>query len=178
MNASLRWIAPVLAVSLLAGCATHTQQVDTRAVRHVAHAPVPLTCAHRLLQVVDARAMGSASGALGNRSYAFPDASGFVRDSLAQSGFAADASSTAPGIEVRISQLYLTQNDVSIVPVAVYKVRIGDEPERLVRAQTASISFSASEQTAYDAYALAIGNANRQVVEMLNARCARNPATR
>lgn len=165
-----RPVLAVLAAALvLGGCTRHVVDVNPDAIRHVADDAVPLTCAHRLAEVSDGRADGDKAGSLGTRSFRFPDATGFVRESLSRSGFRDDVA--APAVHVQIAQLYLGTNDTAVIPVAVYRVRIGDEAPRILRAQLPGMSWSGSEQSAHDAYAHAIDNANAQLVQLLNGRC-------
>lgn len=160
----------------LAGCATTVihERVDAQ---RLAAAPAAamrgpaLRCAYRLDGVADARE-ASQSGGLGRKAFEFPDAAEVVRRQLTEAGFAGVDAGGIPGVQVKIRQLYLTQNTITKVPVAVYEVTVSTGERFVVRAQPASMNWAGSIDEAYAAYRTAMHDANRQTVERLNAACA------
>lgn len=134
-------------------------------------AEVRLACGYRLQDVVDARPAGDRAGGLGNHMFVFDDATAVVRGQLEAAGLRADASD-AKTVSVRIVQLYLTQNTITKIPVAVYAVTVDGQPAFLVRSQKATMNWNSTENEAYAAYARVLADANAQLVRRLNAGCA------
>jgi hypothetical protein len=129
-------------------------------------------CPYRLHEVVDVRHGGKHAGGLGVHAFAFADASALVRRQLLEAGLVDGGAEPLPVVSVRLAQLYLTQNLTTKVPVAVYQVSIDEGPLFVVRAQSASMNWGSSQDEAYEAYAIALSDVNRRLVEQLNARCA------
>ncbi len=162
-----------VALVLLAGCTPKVVRVDMDAARLTA-APVPrLACPYRLDQVIDARPEGEQAGGLSLRAFRFADAPGVMRRQLAPAGFVDAGDGSATGVNVRLMQLYLAQNQVTKIPVAVYQVTIGADAPIVLRSQKASMNWNGTENEAYAAYALAIADVNQQMVKALNLRCSR-----
>ena len=169
---------PALAAMLLAslaGCSTKVTRVDMDSARLApvgAHLVEPLlSCDYRLGEVVDDRADGSNAGGLSANAFRLVDAAGVVRQQLLRAGLVEGASVQAPVVHVHIVQLYLTQNVDSKVPVAVYRVAIGDEPAIVLRSQKASINWNGTQNEAYGAYGRVLNDVNLQLVAQLNQRC-------
>ena len=165
---------------LLAGCSSKVVRVEMDSARLAAPAPqarraVRLACPYRLLDVVDARPGEGESGGLGRHAFRFSDAAATVRGQLIAAGLA-DASvdgGDAPAVSVRIVQLYLAQNQITKIPVAVYQVGVAGAPQFVIRSQKATMNWNGSQDEAYAAYARVLGDVNQQLVQALNARCER-----
>ena len=162
------------ACAVLAGCAApkvHQVRMDGARV-----APLPVSlrvaCAYRLDGVEDARETDTAAGGLGTHAFTFPDAADVLRGQLREVGVSEHEGTP---VRVRILHLYLAQNTVTKVPVAVYQLRIGDDTPVLLRAQPTSGNWAGTQNEAYRAYAAAMQEAMRQVVVQLNAGCGASP---
>lgn len=163
---------------LLAACHGKVVRVDMDATR-LATPPLPakhtlrLACPYRLQDVTDARTGDGESGGLGWHAFKFSDAAQTIRSQLLAAGLsdAANDAGPAPTVDVRIVQLYLAQNLTTKIPVAVYKVGVGDAPEFVVRSQTASMNWNGSQDEAYAAYARVLVDVNHQLLRELNNRC-------
>jgi hypothetical protein len=164
-------------LALLAGCTSKIVRVDMDATRlappAVGAEAIVLMCDYRLGDVVDARADGGEAGGLSANAFRFPDAADVVRKQLLDAGLSADAAAPGPAVVVHIVQLYLAQNLETKIPVAVYRVAIGDEPDFVLRAQKASLNWNGTMNEAYAAYARTMADVNRQLVARLNTRCPR-----
>lgn len=168
-------------VLLLASCNGKVLRVNMDSARL---APTPasarntarLTCPHRLKDVVDARSGDGEAGGLGWHAFKFSNAAQTIRDQLLGAGLKEDTSGvgTTPAVDIRVVQLYLTQNQSTKIPVAVYRVSIDDAPEFVIRSQKASMNWNGTEDEAYAAYARVLADVNRQLIEALNARCGRS----
>lgn len=163
---------------LLAACNGKVVRVDMDTARLAspempARNAVRLACAYQLQEVTDARAGGGESGGLGWHAFKFSDAAQTIRRQLLASGLsdAANDTGNAPAVNVRIAQLYLTQNHVTKIPVAVYKVEVSGAPEFVVRSQSASMNWNGTENEAYAAFARVLADVNQQLVRELNNRC-------
>jgi hypothetical protein len=165
----------------LAGCTITMKQVDVDASRLVISSAKRLDCPRSLVEVVDVRPEQDGSGIVGANVYRFEDAAAVVRRTLLDAGFA-DAGETADGVRVRImrlymaqkvAQLYMGQQSVTNVPVAVYEVKVGDAQPFVIRSQPANMDWHSSETEAYAGYSLAIEGANHQLIDRLNAGCRR-----
>lgn len=167
--------AATLAIGLLCGCSTKVVRVDMDSARLAMPAAEqgrkPLACAYWLKEVVDAREGRGESGGLGANAFNFKDADRVVREQLLGAGLGAEATDQAPGIGVRIVQLYLSQNLTTKIPVAVYQVKVGDEPAFVIRSQKASMNWNGSEDEAYAAYSRALVGVNQQLILRLNSLC-------
>jgi hypothetical protein len=173
-------LTPCLAAMLLAslaGCTTKVVRVDMDAARLSPRAAqaehVVLMCDYRLGGVADDRADGTEAGGLNANAFKFADAADVVRRQLLHAGLSEDPAVQGPGVEVHIVQLYLTQNLETKVPVAVYRVRIGDEPAFVLRSQKASLNWNGTQGEAYAAYGRVMADVNLQLVAQLNRRCPR-----
>jgi hypothetical protein len=162
------------AVLTLAGCSAKIVRVDMDATRLAPTAAntVHLACSYRLGQLADARPAGSQAGGLSGNAFEFADAVGVVRRQLLAAGLQ-DTGNPAPVVAVRIMQLYLAQNLLTKVPVAVYEVAVADRPPFLLRSQKASMNWNGSQDEAYAAYALALADVNQQLIARLNTDCAK-----
>jgi len=166
---------------LLAACNAKVVRVDMDTTRLVAppvaakHA-VRLACPYRLQEVADARGGDGESGGLGWHAFKFSDAAQTIRSQLLAAGLsdAANDAGNAPTVNVRIAQLYLAQNQITKIPVAVYKVDVGGAPEFVVRSQTATMNWNGTQDEAYAAYARVLADVNQQLVRELNSRCSSN----
>lgn len=164
---------------LLAGCSTKVVRVDADPARLAAtpsasKAAVRLACPYRLADVVDARP-GGESGGLGVHAFRFSDVAGIVRSQLQDAGLnKADDPSAAgtPAVDLRVRQLYLSQNLGTKIPVAVYEVAIDGGPAFVVRSQKATMNWNGTRDEAYAAYARVLADVNQQLLRQLNARCA------
>jgi hypothetical protein len=169
--------AVVLGLLLLAsGCATKVVRVDMDATRLAPASPreIPrLACPHRLGDVVDARPGDGESGGLGRHAFKFSNAAETIRGQLLGAGMtdAAMDTGTSPAVNIRLVQLYLTQNQITKIPVAVYQVSVDGAPEFVVRSQKATMNWNGSEDEAYAAYARVLADVNQQLVRQINARC-------
>jgi hypothetical protein len=159
----------------LAACSTTVTHVDMDATRLVArdpHArPLAVACDYTLGEVVDARADGGEAGGLSGNAFKFDDAVATVRAQLLDAGLSTGASARGPVVGVQIVQLYLAQNLETKVPVAVYRVSLGDEAPFVLRSQKASMNWNGTQNEAYAAYARALADVNRQLVAQLDTRC-------
>ena len=159
----------------LAGCNTKIARVDmdgTRLVPSTTRADQFLVlCDYRLGEVVDERHDGVEAGGLSAHAFTFRDAADVVRKQLLHVGVFDDPAVVAPTVSVHILQLYLTQNLETKVPVAVYRVAIGDEAPFVLRSQKASLNWNGTEDEAYAAYARTMADVTSQLVEQLNRRC-------
>lgn len=164
-----------------AGCAITMNHVDVDASRLDIASKKRLECPHALVEVIDARPEGEASGGVGLNLYRFEDADAVVRRSLLEAGFT-EAGTDADGVRVRIMRLYVAQHQAMVyggmqqvtnIPVAVYEVRVGRSEPFLIRSQPANINWNSTETEAYAGYSLAIEGANHQLIERLNMVCRR-----
>jgi hypothetical protein len=169
-------LGALLAVAL-GGCTAHVNKVTMDTARLGAPAayarPVPLACAYRLREVVDARSSGDRAGGLGSHMFVFDDAASVVRGQLSAAGLGT-AEGEGAAVTVRIVQLYLGQSNGTKIPVAVYDVDIAGQPRFLVRSQQATMNWNSSENEAYAAYSRALADANQKLVLRLNAGCGAN----
>jgi len=135
-----------------------------------------LTCPHRLKDVVDARPGDGEAGGLGWHAFKFSNAAQTIRDQLLGAGLTDDAggADAAPAVNIRVVQLYLAQNQITKIPVAVYQVSIDGAPEFVIRSQKATMNWNGTEDEAYAAYARVLADVNQQLLRELNARCGRN----
>jgi hypothetical protein len=171
-------LVALLAVALF-GCTGHVNKVTMDTARlgvPAAYAKrIPLGCAYRLLDVVDARSSGDRAGGLGWHMFVFDDAASVVRSQLSTAGLgAAEGEGEGTAVTVRIVQLYLGQSNGTKIPVAVYDVDVAGQPRFLVRSQQATMIWNGSENEAYAAYSRALADANQKLVLRLNASCAAN----
>ena len=166
-----RWIALLLLPALLA-CSAKVVRVDMDPARLAATLPVPLSCAHTLAEVVDARPAGSQAGGLSEHAFAFADVAQVVRQQLLAAGLQ-EAGKASPQVAVRVMQLYLAQNRGTKIPVAVYQVRVDGGAAFLLRSQPASLNWNGTQNEAYAAYARALAAVNQQLIQRLNAGCAK-----
>lgn len=164
------WVAPV-AVLALGGCVAAAERVTMDPSRLVLRSDVALACTFRVASVEDARPEGDKAGWLGKHQFTFDDAPGVVRRGLAESGFGIDGDAPGELVHLRILRLYLAQNQVTKIPVAVYEARLGDAPPFLVRSQQADMNWNGSQDEAYEGYTRAVRGANTALVERLNAEC-------
>jgi hypothetical protein len=160
-------------VLTLAGCSAKIVRVDMDASRLApAASTVQLACDYRLGQLADARPAGSQAGGLSGNAFAFVDAASVVRRQLLAAGLQ-ETGNPAPVVAVRIMQLYLAQNQLTKVPVAVYEVAVAGRPPFLLRSQKASMNWNGSQNEAYAAYAHVLADINQQLILRLNADCAK-----
>lgn len=166
---------------LLTGCSTKVVRVHADPARLAAppatsKTAVRLACPYRLADVIDARP-GGESGGLGVHAFRFSDVAGIVRSQLQGAGLAsAEDPSTAgaPAVDLRVMQLYLSQNLGTKIPVAVYEVTIADGPAFVVRSQKATMNWNGTQDEAYAAYARVLADVNQQLLRQLNARCTQH----
>ena len=185
MSRALLALAMAVAATLaLSACSQKVHQVVVRSDRLPATAPskkLPrLSCAYQLADVVDARAAGNRAGGLGNHQLLLDDAPALVRNQLQKVGMTtADAASNSDArrVAVQIKQLYLAQNQITKVPVAVYSVQVGDAAPFVIRAQAATMNWNGTEKEAYQALADVLGDASAQLVDTLNKDCGANKAS-
>lgn len=180
MRAAYRWIAVAAALSC-AACNTKVNQikVDPQRLHTPASRQAPaalrlpaLACAYRLKDVVDARPAGDHSGGLGRHQLMIGDAPALVRSQLLKAGLQPAEASSGAEVSIEIKQLYLTQNQVSKIPVAVYRARIGDQAPFVLRAQQTNMNWNSSQNEAHDALARALQDVNVRLLTALNERCA------
>jgi hypothetical protein len=173
----LRLPVAAMLLALLAGCSTKVVRVDMDVARlsppgaQVDH--MPLLCDYQLGDVVDDRADGPNAGGLSENAFKFADAADVVRKQLLRAGLVEGHGVHGPSVDVHIVQLYLTQNLETKVPVAVYRVTIGDEPALVLRSQKASLNWNGTQGEAYAAYGRVMADVNLQLVAQLNRRCPR-----
>ncbi|RDZ27263.1 hypothetical protein [Lysobacter silvisoli] len=175
-------VLAVAAALALSACARPVNQVMVRSERLAAAAPVAarklprLSCAYRLTEVADLRADRNHAGGLGRHQLMLDDAPTLVREQLRKTGMAvADdpaADAATRQVSVQIKQLYLTQNQVTKIPVAVYSVQVDDQAPFVIRAQSATMNWNGSEDEAFEALSAALTDANAQLVATLNKGCA------
>lgn len=179
MRAAYRCIA-VAAVLSCAACNTQVNRikVDPQRLHTPASRQAPaalrlpaLACAYRLKDVVDARPAGDHSGGLGRHQLTIEDVPALVRSQLLQAGLRPAEADGGAEVRIEIKQLYLTQNQVSKIPVAVYRARVGDQAPFVLRAQQANMNWNSSENEAYDALARALQDVNVRLLIALNERC-------
>lgn len=180
MASDMHRLACLSLALLLTACSTKVVRVDADPARLAAppaasKAAVRLACPYRLADVVDARP-GGESGGLGVHAFRFGDVAGIVRSQLQDAGLHAaenPSSVGAPAVDLRVLQLYLSQNLGTKIPVAVYEVAIDDGPAFVLRSQKATMNWNGSQDEAYAAYARVLADVNQQLLRQLNARCAR-----
>ncbi|UHQ22846.1 hypothetical protein LVB77_19705 [Lysobacter sp. 5GHs7-4] len=173
----------IAATLALSACSTKVHKVVVREDRLQ---PTPtgkkaprLTCAHQLADVVDARPAGNRAGGLGAHQFLLDDAPALVRKQLLSLGMtAADAPADADArrVAVQIKQLYLSQNTITKVPVAVYSVQVDGAAPFVIRAQAASMNWNSSEDEAYRSLSDSMHDANLQLVNTLNKGCGARKA--
>jgi hypothetical protein len=172
----------VAAALAMGGCATKVHKVVVREDRISAAPPAGkkmpgLACAFQLAEVIDARPAGNRAGGLGAHQFLLDDAPGLLRAQLLKLGMtAADAPADAGArrVVVQIKQLYLSQNTITKVPVAVYSVQVDGGAPFVIRAQAASMNWNSTEDEAYRSLSYAMGDANSQLVTALNKDCKAN----
>lgn len=174
----------IAAALALSGCAVKVHKVVVRQDRLPAAPPAGkkmpgLACAFQLADVVDARPAGNRAGGLGKHQFLLDDAATLVRTQLIKVGMSAPDAPAVAGarrVAVQIKQLYLSQNTITKVPVAVYSVQIDGDAPFVIRAQAASMNWNGSEDEAYRSLSDAMGDANLQLVHTLNKHCKANQA--
>lgn len=171
MNARTSTLLGIAATAVLAACTPKVIRVEMDTARVVAPSTLKLACPYRLEQITDARPEGDQAGGLGLRAFHFADAVGVMRRQLGPAGFVDDAPTP---VRIRLVQLYLAQSHVTKIPVAVYQMTVGEEAPVVLRSQKASMNWNGTENEAYAAYALAIADVNRQMIQALNLRCSRS----
>lgn len=180
MRAAYRWIGVAAALSC-AACNTKVNRIKVDPQR--LHAPASrqapaalrlpaLACAYRLKDVVDARPAGDHSGGLGRHQLMIEDVPTLVRSQLLKAGLRPAEADSGAEVSIEIKQLYLTQNQVSKIPVAVYRARIGDQAPLVLRAQQTNMNWNSSQNEAHDALARALQDVNVRLLTALNERCA------
>lgn len=152
------------------GCMSMVTHDTVQVSQLKAAAPGTLKCGYRLEEVVDARGATQAGG-LSAHAFDFAEAADVARRQLQTAGFRSGDDKNAVPVRVRIVQLYLTQNLSTKVPVAVYRVQMGDDAPVLLRAQQSSMNWNGTRNEAYDAYSAVLGDIHRQVIATLNHRC-------
>lgn len=164
-------VSALLAMALM-GCAPTLHRVTVDPARVVGATHAQVACAYRLGEVVDARPGAGGVGRLGTGLFELADAAEAVRRNFIAAGLVADSGAgDGTPVQVRILQLYVSQNTITKVPVAVYEIGVeGHAPFRL-RSQKASLNWNGSSNEALDAYAAALGDATAQTVARLNAMC-------
>lgn len=163
-----------LTLVLLSACSTKVVRVDMdaaqlEAARSSSHDAVTLACDYRLGNITDARTGGGDAGGLGGFAFEFSDAADIVRQQLLAAALLDNGES--PVVDVRIVQLYLTQNRGTKVPVAVYQVDLAGHPGFLLRSQKPTANWSGSRNEAYAAYARVLEDVNQQLIRRLNSHC-------
>jgi len=128
-----------------------------------------VTCPYRQGEVVDARPSTGRAGGLGKHLFLVEDASSIVREHLVTAGIGADGEGQV--VDVRLLHLYMTQNQVTKIPVVVLSAKVGQQPAFTLRSQKASMNWNSTEDEAYEAYAVAFDDAMMQLVTQLNSRC-------
>lgn len=142
-------------------------QLESRAV-HPA-----LACGYRLDNVLDRRAAETA-GSLGAHAFSVEDAAGLVHRRLQARGFVDDPS--LPALSVELRQLYITGNQSSKVPVAVYRISIDEDPPRILRSHATSMNWNGTEAESQRAIGRALDDVDAQLLHALNARCRQRTA--
>lgn len=133
--------------------------------------PVPrLQCAYRLADVVDLRGTEEA-GVLVDRRFLLADAADVLKGQLASAGWSRDAA--APAVTVEIHHLYLTNRNTTRVPIAAYRLRVGNRAPIIIRAQPARLNFwGITDESGYESLAEAMQQANTQMIAQLNQTCS------
>lgn len=171
------------AATVLVACSSQVNKVVVRPEAFPVHARAAmprLSCAYQLKALDDARAAGNHAGGLGRHQLVLEDAPTFVERYLTQAGITRPhepATGSAREVSLQIKQLYLTQNQTTKIPVAVYSVWIEGEEAFLIRSQAASMNWNGSQDEAHRALAQALDDASQRLVTALNARCGA-PAAR
>lgn len=133
---------------------------------------LPLKCAFRLDNVTDERPAGDQAGALGKNIYVLDNAPAMLREQFLAGGLIEEATDeNALEVNVKLMRLYITQNLYTRVPVVVYMVSVDRGDPFVVRSQVAAMSWSASEEKAYESYAAALRDANNRLFFALNRLC-------
>ncbi len=168
---ALRHVLAALVALSLTACSAKVVKVDMDASRLVAAAATDarLQCGYRLGDVVDMRPSGDRAGGLGMRMFNFGNATGVIRESLSGVGFVDDPAK--PRVDVHLMRLYMSQVNVTKVPVIVYELRIQGHAPVLIRSQIADMNWNGSEDEAYRGYSRALEHANRKMVGSLNLAC-------
>lgn len=167
MRLSIALLVPIA----LAGCAMSKVTVDSSRLAYTPPPNVRLACAYRLGELVDARPVGG-SGVAAGKAFELNGAIDVVRTQLAASGLAAEG--TGREVDVRLMQMYIAQNTITLVPVVVYEATVEGGAPVVVRGQPASINDWGTEDETIRAYGAALRAANDKLVRTLNQGC---PAT-
>ena len=169
-----RVLAALLVVAV-AACSQKVVRVDMDASRLALPdrqvERFPLMCDYRISDVVDDRVDGGEAGGLSANAFKFADAAAVVRKQLFAAGLSDRPDAQGPGVSVHIVQLYLMQNLGTKIPVAVYRVRIGDGPVQVLRAQATTLNWNGTQNEAYAAFGRAMADITHQLVAELNQHC-------
>ena len=153
----------------MGGCAMSKVTVDSSRLAAATSAPVGhLACEYRLGELVDARPAGG-SGRAGNKGFEVQDAMGIVRTQLAAAGL--DANGSGRKVDIRLMQLYLAQNTITLVPVVVYEAKVEGREAVVLRGAPASMNGWNSDDETIRAYGAALHEANEKLVRSLNQAC-------
>lgn len=159
------------ALLLASACTMKVHRVQMDPARLVVGKQVPLACAYRLGEVVDARPSTGRAGGLASHLFLVEDAAGLLRTRLGAIGLSSTASA-GDTVDAELLHLYMTQNAMTKVPVLVVRVTVAGEPPLLLRSQRASMNWNGTEDEAYDAFADMFDDISAQLLGTLNRRCA------
>lgn len=163
-----RMMGVLLLGYLLAGCSMTKVKVDAAMLGAAPPPAQKLACGYRLGSLVDARPTNASAGMMGTKAFELPDALSIVRSQLAASGL--QEGSDGRVVDIRLMQMYLSQNTITLVPVVVYEATVQGEAF-VLRGQPASMNDWGSTREAMQAYAAALQAANGKLVALLNAAC-------
>jgi hypothetical protein len=165
-----RMMGVLLLGYLLVGCSMTKVKVDAAMLGAAPPPAQKLACGYRLGSLVDARPTNASAGMMGTKAFELPDALGIVRSQLAASGLQEGGDGRV--VDIRLMQMYLSQNTITLVPVVVYEATVEGERAFVLRGQPASMNDWGSTREAMQAYAAALQAANGKLVALLNAACS------
>lgn len=157
------------AIALLPACTMKVHRVELESSRLVGDANAKVACSYRQGEVVDARPSKGRGGGLGKHLFLVEDATSIVRAQLEAAGVSAGASGEV--VDARLLHMYMTQNQISKIPVVVLSASIAKQPAFTLRSQTPSMNWNGTENEAYSAYERAFDDVMGQLIGRLNSRC-------
>jgi hypothetical protein len=166
----MRRFGIVLVLATLGGCAPTTVRMDATRLQATPPPGQRLACPYRLGALTDARPANGSAGSVGGKAFELPDAMAVVRHQLEAAGLETDGQGRP--VDIRLMQLYLSQNTITLVPVVVYEATVAGRPPVVIRGQPTSMNDWGSANEAMGAYAAALRSANTKLVTALNMACA------
>lgn len=171
MNASR--VLVVAACCLLASCAGTVKVVklDSAAVTGTQRV-FTNPCGFRLKEVRDER-MDAKSGGLSWNQLVIDDAPSLVRVEVIKAGLRPADSAEGRDVVIALRHIYLTQNNISKVPVVVYSVSADGMAPFIVRAQPSRMNWNGTENETRSSVSAALHMANEQLMLSLNRGCGK-----